>query len=83
MPQHKKQPDGVPAAPLANWMLETNEVTRLFLSANQIPGLINIAGGLPDPSTFLAQEVSEISARMSASIQTKQWVMGPLRVCLL
>ena len=78
MPQQKKQPDGVPAAPLANWMLETNEVTRLFLAANQIPGLINIAGGLPDPSTFLAQEVSEISARMIREHPNQTMGYGPI-----
>ncbi len=51
-------------APFANWMLDTNDVTRVFLAASQIPDLINIAGGLPDPSTFPVQKISEISARV-------------------
>ncbi len=78
MPQQKKKPDGVTAAPLANWMLETNEVTRLFLAANQIPDLINIAGGLPDPSTFLDKEISEISARMIRKHPKQTMGYGPI-----
>lgn len=32
----------------AAWLSQTNDVTRTFLAAGQIPGLIDLAGGLPD-----------------------------------
>lgn len=50
----------------AGWLSETNDITRLFLSAGQIPGLINMAGGLPDPSTWPVAELSALAARAVA-----------------
>lgn len=56
-----------PARPaFAGWLSETNDITRLFLSAGQIPGLINMAGGLPDPSTWPVAELSALAARAVA-----------------
>ncbi|MGR3804387.1 aminotransferase-like domain-containing protein [Marinibacterium profundimaris] len=37
---------------LARWLSQTNDVTQTFLAAGRIPGLINLAGGLPDPSVW-------------------------------
>jgi 2-aminoadipate transaminase len=45
----------------AKWMGTTNDITRTFLSANRIPGLINMAGGLPEPASFPAAEISAIA----------------------
>lgn len=53
-----------PRPALAGWLAETNEVTRLFLGASQIPGLINLAGGLPDASTWPVEELAEIAGRV-------------------
>lgn len=50
-----------PRPALAGWLAETNEVTRLFLGASQIPGLINLAGGLPDASTWPVEELAQIA----------------------
>lgn len=45
----------------ANWLSETNDVTQIFLSAGQIPGLINMAGGLPDPVTWPLPDLAELA----------------------
>jgi 2-aminoadipate transaminase len=45
----------------ARWLSETNDVTQIFLSAGQVPGLINMAGGLPDPSTWPVTELAELA----------------------
>lgn len=46
----------------APWLQTTNEITAGFLSAGRIPGLINMAGGLPAPETFPAEELAVIAA---------------------
>lgn len=48
-------------APFANWLSQTNDVTQVFLGASQIPGLINLAGGLPDPSTWPVAELAALA----------------------
>lgn len=48
----------------ARWLETTNEVTRTFLAAGRIPGLINLAGGLPAPETFPAEALAEIAAQV-------------------
>lgn len=50
----------------SNWLSETNNVTQTFLAAGQIPGLINLAGGLPDPVTWPVPELSELAAKAVA-----------------
>lgn len=47
----------------ARWLGTTNDVTRTFLAATRIPGLINMAGGLPAPETYPAEAVAEIARR--------------------
>lgn len=49
-----------------SWLSDTNDVTQTFLSAGQIPGLINMAGGLPDPSTWPVAALAEL-ARMAVA----------------
>ncbi|MBT55363.1 MAG: aminotransferase [Mameliella sp.] len=53
-------------APFARWLDDTNDVTQTFLSAGQIPGLVNLAGGLPDPSTWPAPELADFAGRAVA-----------------
>ncbi len=55
-----------PRRPFAAWLGETNEVTRLFLSAGAIPDLINLAGGLPEPATFPVPELAELARKAVA-----------------
>jgi 2-aminoadipate transaminase len=48
----------------ARWLGTTNEVTRRFLGAGRIPGLINIAGGLPAPELYPAAELAMIARQV-------------------
>ena len=45
----------------AAWLSDTNDVTQIFLSAGQTPGLINMAGGLPDPVTWPILDLAELA----------------------
>jgi 2-aminoadipate transaminase len=50
MPSPADRADEAPSRPaFARWLGQTNDVTRTFLGAGRIPGLINMAGGLPAP----------------------------------
>ncbi len=46
----------------AGWLSSTNDITRTFLAASRVPGLINMAGGLPEPTTFPVAELAAIAA---------------------
>jgi 2-aminoadipate transaminase len=48
---------------LAAWLGTTNDLTSRFVAAGRIPGLINVAGGLPDPGTFPTEELAEIARK--------------------
>lgn len=50
----------------AKWLSATNDVTQIFLSAGQIPDLINMAGGLPDPVTWPVGDLSALATRAIA-----------------
>ncbi len=57
-------PAGTPARPaLARWLATTNDVTRTFLAASGVPGLINMAGGLPAPETYPAAELADLARK--------------------
>lgn len=47
----------------ARWLSETNDVTQIFLSAGQVPKLINMAGGLPEPTTWPVADLSALAAQ--------------------
>lgn len=53
-------------APFARWLDDTNDVTQTFLAAGQIPDLVNLAGGLPDPSTWPVADLSGFAAQAVA-----------------
>lgn len=55
---------GVARPAFARWLATTNDVTRAFLAAGRIPGLINMAGGLPAPETYPAEELAAISQQV-------------------
>lgn len=65
-------------AKFAHWLSETNDITRVFLSAGSIPGLINIAGGLPEPSLFPAEEIAAISERVVRERPVQTVGYGPI-----
>jgi 2-aminoadipate transaminase len=62
----------------ARWLGTTNDVTRTFLAATRIPGLINMAGGLPAPETYPAAEVAEIARRAIAEHPGDTLAYGPI-----
>lgn len=62
----------------ADWLSDTNDVTQTFLSAGQIPGLINLAGGLPDPVTWPVAELSELAARAVADHPGEALAYAPI-----
>lgn len=52
-----------PRPAFASWLSDTNDVTKTFLAAGQIPGLVNLAGGLPEPGTWPVAELTDLAAR--------------------
>jgi 2-aminoadipate transaminase len=60
--------------PFAGWLSTTNDITRTFLAAGRVPGLINMAGGLPEPATYPVSEIADIAAE--AVRQHTQEVLG-------
>lgn len=48
--------------PFAAWLSTTNDVTKTFLSVADRADVINLAGGLPDPATYPAEELAGIAA---------------------
>lgn len=45
----------------ARWLDQTNDITRMFLAAGQIPDMINLAGGLPDARLYPAQALATLA----------------------
>lgn len=45
----------------AGWLSGTNDLTSRFVAAGRIPGLVNIAGGLPAPETYPIEELASLS----------------------
>ncbi|MFH6783825.1 MULTISPECIES: aminotransferase-like domain-containing protein [Methylobacterium] len=62
----------------ARWMGTTNQVTRTFLSAGAIPGLINLGGGLPDPKIFPTGRLAEFARRAVAEHPGEALGYGPI-----
>jgi 2-aminoadipate transaminase len=62
----------------ARWMNQTNDVTRTFLAAGRIPGLINLAGGLPAPETYPGEEIAGIARRVIAEHPAETLGYGPI-----
>jgi 2-aminoadipate transaminase len=62
----------------ARWLSDTNDVTQTFLSAGLIPGLINMAGGLPDPVTWPVPELAELARRAVADHPKDALAYAPL-----
>ncbi len=48
----------------ASWLGTTNEITRTFLAAGEIPDLINLAGGLPAPELLPVEQLAGIAQRV-------------------
>lgn len=48
----------------ARWLGQSNDITRMFLAAGQIPGLINLAGGLPDSRLYPSDALADLAAQI-------------------
>ncbi|MCB1844321.1 MAG: PLP-dependent aminotransferase family protein, partial [Halioglobus sp.] len=62
----------------ARWLETTNEITRGFLAAGSIKGLINLAGGLPAAETFPAGELAEVAKRAIRDFPGETLGYGPI-----
>jgi len=66
-----------PAA-FAGWLDDTNDITKAFLAAGNVPDMINIAGGLPDPQVYPSPQIAEIAARAVTDFPAETLGYGPL-----
>jgi 2-aminoadipate transaminase len=62
---------------MARWLSGTNSVTATFLSAGRVQGLINLAGGLPAPELYPADEMAEFAARVVRDHPAETLGYGP------
>lgn len=62
----------------ARWLATTNDITRTFLSAGRIPGLINMAGGLPAAETYPVAELAAIARDVVAAHPQDVLGYGPV-----
>lgn len=67
-----KRPD------FAKWLDTTNDITRTFLAAGRIPGLINMAGGLPEPATYPVDAIARIAAQVVSDHPGEVLGYGPI-----
>ena len=75
---HEPSPAQASRPAFARWLGAGNDVTRRFLAAGRIPGLINIAGGLPAPELYPAAEVAELARRAIAEHPPDALGYGPI-----
>lgn len=68
----------MPRPAFANWLSDTNDITQTFLSAGQISGMINMAGGLPDPSTWPVTDLSALAAAAVAQHPHEALAYAPI-----
>ncbi len=64
--------------PFANWLGETNDITRMFLAANQIPDMINMAGGLPESSIYPQSELADLAKQAITKYPGDSLDYGPI-----
>jgi len=62
----------------ARWLNDTNDVTQVFLAAGQIPDLINMAGGLPEPSTWPVAEIAALATKAVAEHPGESLAYSPI-----
>lgn len=73
------RPSNAPVRPpFAGWLGTTNDVTKTFLAAGRIEGLINMAGGLPAPETYPAEALAAIARRVIAEHPQDALGYGPI-----
>lgn len=68
----------MPRPAFASWLSQTNDVTQTFLAAGRIPGLINLAGGLPDPSVWPVKALAGHAASAVADHPEETLAYSPI-----
>ena len=63
--------------PFAGWLSETNDITRTFLAAGRVPGLINMAGGTNLGAESLAEIHDEVGRIAEAYLRQPLPVLLP------
>ncbi|WJS86024.1 PLP-dependent aminotransferase family protein [Paracoccus sp. TOH] len=72
------QPQAASRRGFAPWLAQTNDVTSVFLAAGQIPDLINLGGGLPEPSLWPVEELADLAAEVIRSHPAESLGYGPI-----
>lgn len=67
-----------PRPAFARWLQTTNDITRMFLDAGQVPDLISLAGGLPEADTFPVSKLAEAAHRAIAEHPREVLGYGPI-----
>ena len=62
----------------ARWLDDTNDITRMFLAAGQMPDIINIAGGLPEPSVYPVEELAVFASKAITEFGNDALNYGPI-----
>ncbi|WP_233253300.1 aminotransferase-like domain-containing protein [Paracoccus binzhouensis] len=78
MPAHAPAPQAASRRAFAPWLGQTNDVTSVFLAAGQIPDLINLGGGLPEPSLWPVEELADLAAEVIRSHPAEALGYGPI-----
>ncbi|QFG35997.1 PLP-dependent aminotransferase family protein [Paracoccus pantotrophus] len=62
----------------APWLSRSNDVTSVFLAAGQVPDLVNLAGGLPEPSVWPVAELADLAAEAIRNHPDETLGYGPI-----
>lgn len=62
----------------APWLAGTNRITRGFLAAGRVAGLINLGGGLPAPELYPAEEIAALAADVMRDHPARTFGYGPV-----
>ncbi len=63
---------------MARWLAGTNDVTQLFLAAGQVPDLVNLAGGLPEPALWPVEDLARIAGEVVRADPQAALAYGPI-----
>lgn len=78
-PKHARTQEAATSRPaLAGWLARTNDVTSVFLAAGQNPDLINLGGGLPEPTLWPVDELAELAAQAIREHPAETLAYGPI-----
>lgn len=68
----------LPRPAFARWMDDANDVAHTFLSAAQVPDLVNLGGGIPDASLWPAERLSRLAAKVVSENSSEALGYSPI-----